>query len=171
MYNGQTKQEIGQASLGHIEVADRRRLFEAPPLQQRVDARLGQAISLLGYNFSQVPLTGGARLTLKLYWQARQPISEDYTVFTQVLGPNGTVVGQHDGIPADGRLTTTSWEIGEIIPDRHQIEFPIIQGGEHRLIVGLYDPITGTRLPIADSNGTPIGDYLQLYTFMAEAIR
>ena len=122
----------------------------------------------MGYDLAQAPLTGGARLTTTLYWQARTPIPQDYTVFVQVLGPNGTLVGQHDSPPAGGRLPTSIWETGEIVPDRHQIDFPVSQIGEYRIIAGMYDPVSGARLPISDANGATIGDFWSLDTFKIE---
>lgn len=160
----QAGQPAGQVSLGEVEVADRRRLFEPPPIAHPLKVKLGQAISLLGYDLIQAPLTGGARFTLKLYWQAVGPIPVDYTVFTQVLDGSDMVVGQHDGVPAAGSLPTSAWEAGEIIPDRHQIDFPMAQNGQYRLIVGMYDPRTGARLPIYNAEGGAIGDFMLLYT-------
>jgi hypothetical protein len=123
---------------------------------------------LLGYDLFQQPLIGGARFKLKLYWQADQSSTADYTVFTQVLGPDGGVVGQHDGIPAEGALPTFTWQAGEIAPDTHQLDFPTMQTGIYRLIVGMYDPVTGARLPITIANGSPVGDFLELDTFIIE---
>lgn len=154
---------VGQATLGDIDVSDRRRLFEPPAIDNPLDAKLGDRIGLLGYNLEQAPLTGGVRFILKLFWQARQPIPQDYTVFVQVLGPDGTVVGQHDGVPANGSLPTTRWESGEIVPDRHRIDFPALEPGDYRLIVGMYRPATGERLPIIGADGAPLGDFIQLY--------
>jgi hypothetical protein len=34
--------------------------------------------------------------------------------------------------------------------------------GEYHLLVGLYDPISGDRLPVVDERGEPIGDQFQL---------
>lgn len=154
-----------QISLGNVEVMDRRRLYTLPDSAQPLGVRLGENISLAGYKLSQAPLTGAARFTLTLYWQADKNIETDYTVFTQILGPDGTVLGQHDGVPAGGTLPTASWDISEIIPDRHQIEFPTVQPGEYRLIVGMYNPATGQRLPITDSTGDYSGNFVQLHNF------
>ena len=168
LYDSVDSEAVGEIDLGPVMVTDRRRLYELPALQQRLDARLGEAISLIGYDLFQEPLTGGARFGLKLYWQADQPVTQDYTVFTQVLGPDGVVIGQHDGLPAGGALPTPMWDVGEIIPDRHLIDFPTLQPGTYRLIVGMYDSTTGVRLPIQDSNGAPLGDYIQLDTVSVE---
>lgn len=157
--------QLTHTELGQIELADRQRIFEAPAMQHSVGAQVGDSLILLGYDLTQAPLTGGARFSLKLYWQAGQIVSTDYTVFVQVLGPDGTVVGQHDGMPVNGSLPTTRWSQNEVVADRHQFEFPTQQTGEYRLIVGMYDPATGQRLPVAATDRTPLGDHLQLYTF------
>ncbi|MBN1995501.1 MAG: glycosyltransferase family 39 protein [Anaerolineae bacterium] len=161
----------GEVLLGRVEVLDRRRLYTLPPVEHPLEVRLGEAIFLLGYDLTQVPLTGGARSTLTLYWQAVQPVSLDYTVFAQMLDPTGQVVGQHDGLPAAGTLPTTAWEVGEIIPDRHQFDFALTQSGLYRLIVGMYNPQTGKRLPVTDPQGQAAGDFWTLYTFEAGAAK
>jgi hypothetical protein len=158
-------------SLGEVEVIDRRRLFTLPDTAKPVVARFAEAITLVGYELSEAPLTGGARFILTLYWQTNQPIAQDYTVFSQILGPDGTVVGQHDGPPAEGLLPTTIWEAEEIIPDRHQIEVPLRQSGEYRLIVGLYDSTSGERLSLVGGSEQPGSDFVQLHTFNLKASR
>ena len=169
LYDGQTGQQLGQTLLGNVEVTDRLRLFELPPVDDLVGANLGEGISLLGYNLAVAPLTGGGRLTVELYWQAAQPISTDWTVFVQLLGPDGLIIGQHDGIPAEGALPTTMWDMGEIVLDRHQFDFPVSQIGQYRLIVGMYNPITGVRLPITTAEETT-RDFLQLYDFIVTEV-
>ena len=165
LLNGKTGQIIEEVELTEVEVVDRRRMFTRPPLENVVEARLGPAITLLGYNLSQAPLTGGARFEVELFWQASQPVSTNYTVFVQMLGPDGAVVGQHDGLPGEGAIPTTIWAVDEIIPDRHVLEFPTTQPGEYRLIVGLYDPTSGDRLPIIETNSAPNNDFILLHAF------
>lgn len=168
LVDSQSQQQVDQLRLGQLDVSDRLRLFQPPIMAHPLQAQWGSAIRLTGYDLTQAPLTGGARFTLKLYWQARQPILDDYTVFTQVLGPDGAVVGQHDGVPVEGTLPTTAWEAGEFVADRHQLDFSTIQPGQYRLITGLYDSLSGIRLPLTDANGSPAGDFLQLYTFTVD---
>jgi hypothetical protein len=164
LFDSTTEKEMGQVALGKIEVTDRERLFELPAVQYPLEARLGSSILLLGCNINQQSLTGANRLTVKLFWQAKQPIEKDYTVFVQLLDPNNTVVGQHDGLPVDNTLPTTDWEMGEVVPDQHQFDFPVSQPGEYRLIAGMYDSDTGVRLPVFDE----AGDFVLLYNFTIE---
>jgi hypothetical protein len=68
-------------------------------------------------------------------------------------------------------LPTTIWEAEEIIPDRHQIEVPLRQSGEYRLIVGLYDSTSGERLSLVGGSEQPGSDFVQLHTFNLKASR
>jgi hypothetical protein len=164
-----TAQPLGQVTLTELEVIERRRLFSRPPLETRLDARFGQAITLLGYNLKQAPLTGGARFEVELFWQTHQPLSTNYTVFVQMLGPDGTVLGQHDGMPVGGTVPTSAWAVAEIISDRHRLEFPTGQPGSYRLIVGLYEATSEARLPLAGPAPAPAADFLEIYTFTVAA--
>lgn len=165
VFNSLTETMVSQLPLTEIQAANRQRLFEVPPLEHSVGAKMGEAITLLGYEANQRPLTGAARLKLTLYWQADQPIPTDYTVFVQMLGPTGTVIGQHDAQPINNSWPTTNWQAGEVVADPHQIEFPTTQPGDYRLIVGLYEASTGQRLPVFQPDGSPAGDFWQLFHF------
>ncbi|MDX1523867.1 MAG: hypothetical protein R3264_19725, partial [Anaerolineae bacterium] len=170
LYDSADSQAVGSVELGQVRVVDRRRQFERPPMQHQLDVHLGDAIRLAGYDLFQEPLTGEARAVIRLYWQALAAIPADYTVFVQVIGPDGQLVGQHDSIPA-GNVPTTTWHAGEIITDQHVVDFETALGGEYRLIVGMYDSISGVRLPIANAGGDTIGDFWVVHTFAVTAER
>ncbi len=91
---------------------------------------------------------------LTLYWRALAGDSGErpaYTVFTHMLNPDGVLVGQHDGPPAEGRRPTTSWVVGEVITDVHVMQFREPgYAGPVLIEVGLYDPVTGVRVPAED---------------------
>jgi hypothetical protein len=71
-----------------------------------------------------------------------------------LIDERGRVVAQADSIPADGLAPTTSWLPGEIVADGHVLVAP--GPGRYRLLVGLYDPDSGERLPVLDEAGRPI---------------
>ncbi len=167
LYDGSDSSAVGTLDLTKVTVVERRRLFDPPPMQETVGATLGENISLLGYDLFQEPLLGGGRVTLRLVWQAQQTVLEDYTVFVQILRPDGTVAGQHDGIPAE-TLNTTTWQANEIVLDQHLVDFPTDQVGTYQLIVGMYNPVTSERLPISDKNQIPIGDFIPLHTIAVD---
>ena len=67
-------------------------------------------------------------------------------------------------LPAD-ESPTGSWSPGDKIIDRHVISpAPDAPAGSYSLIVGLYRPDTGERLPVLDATGAPIGDSAVLET-------
>lgn len=107
--------------------------------------------------------SAGGILTLSLYWEATSPMPERYKVFVHLLGPGGTLWGQHDGEPGGGSRPTTDWRAGESIVDNHGL--PVLPGtppGRYEVELGLYDPATGRRLPIYDDARNEPSDRLVL---------
>lgn len=135
------------------------RRVPASQVPNRVDVRVGDSVELLGYDIhSRQEATGGAQrrtedrpkaLEVSLYWRADRPVREDYTVFVQLLGPEGWLVTQHDGQPLHGYMPTSDWSPGDVIPDRHLVPMPSdLPPGSYRLIAGMYTPGTVKRLPV-----------------------
>jgi len=116
--------------------------WPSPHPKHRVNANFGNQISLVGYDW------GTETGELVLYWQALASIQRDYSVFVHILDPDGHLVGQADGPPANGDYPTSWWSPGEVIVDRRKI--PSFYPGTHRLLVGLYNFVDGTRLPRMD---------------------
>jgi len=104
-------------------------------------------ITLLGYDIhNSEPGTLNSKLTL--YWQVNAPLPANYTVFVHLVDAQGNVAAQADSPPAAGAYPTGLWDAGEIIVDPHPL--PNLEPGRYRVLVGLYRPDTGERLPIAD---------------------
>ena len=139
---------------------------KGPQPSQQVNANFGGLIRLTGYDVWQT----GESLALTLFWEAIQAPPADYQVFVHIeSGPDGAgpagVWGQSDGTPACGGSPTGSWSPGDKIIDRHVISpAPDAPAGNYSLIVGLYRPDTGERLPVLDATGAPIGDSAVLET-------
>jgi molecular chaperone DnaK (HSP70) len=93
-------------------------------------------------------------VAMTLYWQALSTGSEsDYVVFAHILDEEGRLIGQHDSTPANSSRPTTGWLAGEFIEDQHDI--PLREKdyrGQAFVEIGLYDPVTGTRLQLADGS-------------------
>jgi 4-amino-4-deoxy-L-arabinose transferase-like glycosyltransferase len=118
-------------------------------------ARLGDTIRLLGFSVDSPTVQPGQTLEVALYWRAEAAIAAQYTVFTHLLGPDGTLLGQEDSMPLDGRYPTDRWQEGEIIGDRYHItvdeEAP---PGRYQLGIGMYDWAAGMQsVPIYDEWG------------------
>jgi hypothetical protein len=133
-----------------------------------VQVTLGERIQLVGYVLEtessvqssglceppqfleRVTLQPGERLYLTLIWQPLSQIADDYTVFSHLYSEDGRLWGQKDSQPVGGSYPTSRWQLGEAIVDRYEIlldaEAP---GGEYLLTAGMYDLVTGDRLPVA----------------------
>ncbi|MEL6269845.1 MAG: hypothetical protein AAFR22_08530, partial [Chloroflexota bacterium] len=62
----------------------------------------------------------GEAMDVTLYWRALQPLEKDYVAFVHVIDDaTFTIVGGSDAQPVQWTRPTTTWEVGEIIEDRH----------------------------------------------------
>lgn len=93
-----------------------------------------------------------------LVWQAHHtPIRQNLTVFVHLVGTDmaepPVVVAQSDSAPMNGGRPTTSWRAEETIMDTHTLIFHV-KGyqGAAKLRIGLYDPISGTRVLLSDGS-------------------
>ncbi len=128
--------------------------FGAVAPMRPAGVRLGESIVLAGCDLEpEAPQPGGS-LYVTLYWRARGPVREDYTVFTHLLGPynpatGGPVWAGHDGLPLGGSYSTSRWATGEWVLDQHEIPLPAdLPPGTYLLEAGLYLLATGERLPV-----------------------
>ncbi len=102
----------------------------------------------------------GATLPLTLRWRALRALTENYTVFAQIVGPEGKLYGQVDSWPSYGTRPTGGWRSGEEIDDPYSITLaPDAPPGEYQVIVGWYLLGTMERLAVLDAGGQAMGDY------------
>jgi 4-amino-4-deoxy-L-arabinose transferase-like glycosyltransferase len=131
--------------------------------------RLGEDIVLDGYALLTPEPTPGDAVQVTLFWRAERALAERLKVFVHLVDAHGHIVGQHDGEPAGGSQPTDSWAPGEMVRDNHGILVqPGTPPGPLTLRVGLYDPVTSARLPVAigaSSAGSAVpGDAIDLAT-------
>jgi mannosyltransferase len=149
--------------LGTLELQSRPANYEIPPMQHRLNARLGDAIRLLGYDLSPQRLAPGDELFLTLYWQAIEGIPESFKVFNHLVSPEGEIKGQRDGYPNEGKQPTSGWLPGEVIRDPYRITIASdAPTGRYRLLTGMYRESDFSRLPAFDEQGQPVGDAILL---------
>ena len=91
----------------------------------------------------------GEVLFLRLQWRADRALVQDYKVFVHAYDAQGELLAQHDSMPALWQRPTTTWSPGETVEDRHALLLPAGKTCEY-LLLGLYEPDTGRRLPLAD---------------------
>ncbi|HJX38612.1 MAG TPA: hypothetical protein VJ714_08425, partial [Anaerolineae bacterium] len=144
--------------LGPIQVKGRGRSFDLPPLEHTMEAQLGEAVRLLGYDLEPTEARPGETLHLTLYWQGLALMDTSYTVFVHLLDEGGEIRGQRDSLPGGGALPTTGWAEGEVIADVYELSVaPDAPTGHYSLAVGMYDGATGVRLPAFDADSQPMG--------------
>ncbi|MDW8252412.1 MAG: glycosyltransferase family 39 protein [Chloroflexota bacterium] len=137
------------ARVGTLQVAGRERRFTPPPFVQPVGETLGGIATLLGWSSWRL----GSELQIELVWQAAATPDRNWSVFVHLVGPDGRIAAQRDGPPGGGEAPAVSWLPGEVLIDRRTLSAP---AGPLRLVVGLYDPVTGERAR------SPAGDALEL---------
>jgi hypothetical protein len=93
----------------------------------------------------------GSSVPLTLVWENTAPTSRKWKVFLHLVDANGVLVSQADTYPYASDDWRASWEPGGISLDRHVLELPQdVPAGAYRLVAGLYDAVTGERLPRED---------------------
>ncbi len=82
-------------------------------------------------------------------WRSQERIEDSFELFFHLLAVDGQLVAQADGVPVNGLRPTSSWAVDEIIQDRRVVHIPeSLPSGEYRLVVGMYLPQSGLRLPV-----------------------
>jgi hypothetical protein len=131
-------------------------VLELPPIQLAGPPAgaisYGDRILLLDRDLSAYEgqeLPPGAPVELTLVWQAAQAIEEDYTLFIQLLAPDGRPHGQIDVWPKDGTHPTSQWKEGERIEDHYLVYLDAgAPPGKYEIAVGWYLLKTMERLPV-----------------------
>ncbi len=102
-------------------------------------------------------LAPGHTVTVTTAWQALRPQPTNWTTFTQVLGPDSRIWGQHDK-PTGGDYPTSRWRVGEVVIDTYRLVIAPEAPTGLRLIMGIYDPTTLKRAPTHTGS-----DYVELW--------
>ncbi len=133
---------------GHIEVEP---LQPAFPLQ----ATWAGAILLHGFDLQQ----SIESLELTAYWQALQEMDISYKVFVHLIdSASGRPVVQDDAVPRRWTYPTTEWTRNEVVDDTILLPLDGVPRGRYDLVIGLYDPATGERLPAFSAQGSRYSD-------------
>jgi len=128
-------------SWGELIITSPERLMTMPDMDTAVNITLSEQASLVGFSLEDKTVVAGETLNLELVWRAEMEMSESYRVFVHVLGEDGRIVAQSDGLPANWTRPTTGWLPGEFIRDSHTITLPpTLPAGEYQLMTGLYLP-------------------------------
>jgi len=150
-------------ALTEVNILGREHDYTEPVVSHPLQARLGESVVLIGYDLEAQQARPGDKLGLTLYWHALNPKDKSYTVFVHLLDANEVIQGWGDSLPGGGTLPTTGWLAGEYLRDRHEIAIkPEAPPGEYLIEVGLYEAVSGARLPVLDEEGQVQGDRVLL---------
>jgi hypothetical protein len=113
-------------------------------------------IHLLAYQMERPGDTGIYALTF--FWQAKTPLTQDYSVVIKLLSADGQVWGSSDGWPVGGFLPTSLWEPGAVVRDDHLLRsLPGTPPGSYLLEASLVDSTTGETLSLTSGEVGPGG--------------
>ncbi|HOU42130.1 MAG TPA: glycosyltransferase family 39 protein, partial [Promineifilum sp.] len=128
------------------------------PLATAADIVFGDAMRLASYEVQSDadPLRPGNTVRVRLEWEARQPMTRDWSVFVHLNDPVlGRPIAQRDMFPGQGLLATRLLSPGQRLVNDYVLTLPAtaVAPAELELAVGLYDFATGERLPVTVANG------------------
>ncbi|MBN1284425.1 MAG: DUF2142 domain-containing protein [Anaerolineae bacterium] len=131
-----------------------------PPDTRPVSVRWGD-IELLGYRVHGAgePRYPGDEIAVTLYWRARAPVEQDYSLYLHLMGRALEEIGKIDTYPGGGVLPTSLWEPGEIIEDTYHLTIDRDAGtpAALRVAVGWWrPPDAGSVLVPVNEAGEPL---------------
>lgn len=124
-------------------------LSSTPADMLPVQADFDGMAELIGYQIEPAAVN---QLTLDLYWKAIGQVDRPYVVFNHVLNDQGQIIAQQDSRPQNGQPLMTCWQPNELFADQHVIPIDLqTLSGNLNLELGLYDAVTGQRVPVESS--------------------
>ena len=94
----------------------------------------------------------GKTIEIPLQWLGGDALSDNLTAFLHVRDGQGKTIAQTDGPPRNGLYPTSVWGRNEVIPDPRPLPLPAaLSAGNYAIVVGLYAPQLGARLPVLPS--------------------
>ena len=121
-------------------------------------------------NWSYEGIPAGGPLSVSIVWRGLQVIDKDYTMFLQIIGPDGQIYGQVDSWPQQGGRPTSGWRVGEEIQDAYTVYLKQdAPPGQYDVILGWYLLADMRRLPIITDSGQIMSDFYKLVTFTITA--
>lgn len=136
------------ASFAELQIDAPERQMEPPPVAVALDQVLqrdGQPqVALVGATLEEVDCLAAGSCAVTLVWRGAAEMAESYGVFVHLLGPDGRIVAQSDGLPANWTRPTTGWLPQEYITDEHRLTIPAgllagLPAGEYVLVAGMGD--------------------------------
>jgi hypothetical protein len=114
-------------------------------IENPVRHEFADKLALIGHSVARA----GEALRVKLFWQARGALDEDFTVFVHLVDARGKIVAQKDDQPQRGAYPTSLWDAGEVVVDEYALTIPREAApGAYRVLIGVYRASDGARLSV-----------------------
>jgi hypothetical protein len=131
--------------------------------QHALKSNLNNQFRLLGYDLSKSKARPGQELRVVVYWQAQKPVAEDYRSFVHLDAPTNqrTWAASDNFHPGDTTaqidIPTSTWDTEHYVRDEHFLSIPPTAPPVTFLLrAGLYNPVTGQRLPLIGEAGDAV---------------
>ncbi len=145
------EQSFPRVELRHYRLPDDAFLSEVPAIAHPAQVDFGGQLRLLGY-------TQTDDQHVVLFWEALQPLDEDYRVSIVLRDTEGQVWGKWDGRPAAYLYPTDRWRVGQVVFGRYElVPLPGTPPGDYGLEVSVYSEENLDGLDILDQAGAPQG--------------
>jgi mannosyltransferase len=142
---------FSQITVSHYRLPPAATFSDQPHIDHPTDFNFGNRLRLLGYS-----QTGAREATL--FWEALQPLDQDYRVSLVLRDPAGQGWGRWDGRPATYLYPTNYWRAGQIVFGRYDLTpVPGAPPGDYGLEVGVYTEEDPSGLDVLDQAGAPQG--------------
>jgi hypothetical protein len=117
-----------------------------------INATFGQTATLMGFEIPVSSVHPGEGLPVTLYWRAEAATDTNYSLFLHLVDEHELIIAQRDVFHGPGVFPSSQWSPGIQFSDTYIVTIPatIYAPTSARLVVGLYDHLTGTRLRLPD---------------------
>jgi hypothetical protein len=127
---------------------------DLPPISHPAEINLGDSVTFLGYDLDTEQGESGGDIGVTLYWQRRQPLDTDYSVYLRLINGAYDVWGSQDGGPLAGAMPTSLWDEGMVITDKRRLQvLPGTPPGSYQIAIGMYDAATMENLEPLGAEG------------------
>lgn len=142
---------FANVELRHYRLLEGAVLSQQPRIAHPADFNFDNQLRLLGYD-----QTADRQVTL--FWEALQPLDQDYRVSLVLRDTQGQEWGRWDGRPTAYFYPTNRWRVGQIIFGRYDLVLlPGSPPGDYGLYVGVYTEADPVGLDVLDPAGAPQG--------------
>jgi len=160
----QGSQEFSDVSLSLWRTADAPGFAAQPTEPMSQNLLYGDALRLQSVRLDTATAQYGRTLGIELEWEAQSDLERYYAEYVHLLDASGRRWGQGDRWMTDETLSpTVTWQQGQCVSDLLALELlPGIPPGEYRLVLGVYDRVSGEQLTADGGDGAALGERAEI---------